>query len=385
MPWREVCYMEERLRFIVAVLADEESMTERCEQFGISRKTGYKWLTRYLELGPAGLQDRSHAPRLVPWAITQAQAEAIVGLRREHPSWGPKKLRAKLVERAPQVIWPAQSTIGDLLRREGLSTPRKRCRRASPSRDGLSTPLAANDLWAIDFKGWFRTQDRARCDPLTVSDLFSRYLLCSQVVSPPTTQACRGELERVFREYGLPRRIRSDNGPPFASVGIGGLSSLSAWWVKLGILPERIEPGQPQQNGRHERMHATLKAETAKPPAANLAAQQRRFDRFRIEFNCERPHEALGQTPPARHYTASPRPYPARLEDPVYPKDYEPRRVRSNGEIKWQGELIFIGEALIGEVIGLLENDDGDAEVYFGPLPLGRIDAVSLKLERGSR
>jgi transposase InsO family protein len=376
--------MEERMRFMVALLAEEESMTELCEQFGISRKTGYKLYRRYQQQGAEGLKDRSRAPQVTPWAISQAQAEAIVAVRREHPSWGPKKLRAKLGQRAPQQRWPARSTIGELLRREGLSQARKRRRRALPSNPGgLRAAVAPNEVWCIDFKGWFRTGDGARCDPLTVTDAFSRYLLCSQVVSAPDTESCRSELERVFREYGLPWVLRSDNGAPFASLGVGGLSRLSVWWVKLGILPERIEPGKPQQNGRHERMHGTLKPETAHPPAANLDAQQRRFDHFRAEFNHERPHEALGQTPPAQHYTRSPRPYPQRLEDPAYPTGYQLRRVRSNGEIKWRNELVLIGKALTNEIIGLRENDDGNAEVYFGPVALGVIDEVSLKLHRG--
>jgi putative transposase len=382
MPWREVCPMDERIRFIGALLAQEESMTELCERFGISRKTGYKLRRRYLAEGAAGIADRSRAPRVIPWAITGAQAEAIVGVRRAHPSWGPRKLRANLQQRAPEQGWPAPSTIGELLRRQGLSQPRKRRRCADPSPSPLRMAVTANDLWCIDFKGWFRTGDGARCDPLTVSDAFSRYLLCAQVVARPDYAHCRDALERVFKDHGLPRALRSDNGAPFASVGAAGLSRLSVWWVKLGIAPERIAPGQPQQNGRHERMHRTLKDECARPPAATCAAQQRRFDQFRAEFNQQRPHEALGQTAPDKHYASSPRAYPKRLEDPYYPTDYELRRVRSNGEIKWQGELVFIGEALIGEVIGLIETDDGDAEVYFGPVPLGIIDGVSLKLLR---
>ncbi len=385
MPWREVCPMEERTRFIAALLADEESMTVLCEEFGISRKTGYKWRRRYLTLGAVGLGERCSAPWRVPWAINQAQREAIVGIRSIHPSWGPKKLRAKLCARAPQEIWPAPSTIGALLRREGLSHPQRRRRRAISNPHALTVPLAANEVWCIDFKGWFRTRDGNRCDPLTVSDAFSRYLICVEALARPDYGGCRGALERVFNEYGLPRAIRSDNGAPFASLGVGGLSRLAVWWVKLGILPERIEPGQPQQNGRHERMHRTLKAECANPPARSVAAQQQRFTRFREEFNHERPHEALGQRLPAQHYAPSPRRYPARLEDPSYPADYELRRVRTNGEIKWQGERIFISEALIGEVIGLRENHAGDGELYFGPLPLGLIDALTLKLVRAGR
>jgi len=382
MPWREVCPMDEKLRFIGALLAQEENMTELCERFGISRKTGYKLRRRYLAQGAAGIADRSRAPRVMPWAISAAQAEAIVGVRRAHPSWGPRKLRAYLERWAPVQGWPAPSTIGELLRRQGLSQPRKRRRCSAPPPSPLRSAVTANDLWCVDFKGWFRTGDGARCDALTVSDAFSRYLLSTQLMARPDYANCRSELERTFKDYGLPRAIRSDNGAPFASVGAGGLSRLSVWWVKLGIMPERIEPGQPQQNGRHERMHRTLKAECARPPAANRAAQQRRFDAFRAEFNQLRPHQALGQTPPAQHYTPSARAYPSRLEDPHYPADREVRRVRSNGEIKWQGELVFIGEALIGEVIGLIETNDGDAEAYFGPLPLGIIDGVSLKLMR---
>jgi putative transposase len=382
MPWREVCPMDEKMEFIGALLGRAENMTELCERFGISRKTGYKLRARYRAEGAAGIAERSRAPQVIPWAVSAAQAEAIIGVRRAHASWGPKKLRANLRDRAPEQDWPAPSTIGELLRRQGLSQPRKRRRCASPSPSPLPTAATANDLWCIDFKGWFRTAEGVRCDPLTVTDAFSRYLLCLKSVARPDHANCRGELERVFREYGLPHAIRSDNGAPFASVGAGGLSRLSVWWVKLGIAPERIEPGQPQQNGRHERMHRTLKAECASPPAATAAAQQRRFDAFRAEFNHQRPHEALGQTTPARHYTPSARAYPNRLEDPHYPTDFELRRVRSNGEIRWQGELVFIGEALIGEVIGLMETEDGDAEVYFGPVSLGIIDGVSLKLIR---
>jgi putative transposase len=385
MPWREVCPMEEKVRFMVAPLAQEESMRELCERFGISRKTGYRLRARYLAGGVAGIAPRSRAPQVIPWAISAAKAEALVGVGRAHPSWGPKKLRASLQNRAPEQGWPAPSTIGELLRRQGLSRPRKQRRRASPGPSPLPTAVTANDLWCIDFKGWFRTGDGARCDPLTLTDAFSRYLLCAQVMARPDYPNCRSELERAFRDYGLPRAMRSDNGAPFASVGAGGLSRLSVWWVKLGITPARIEPGQPQQNGRHERMHRTLKAECASPPAASATAQQRRFDQFRAEFNHQRPHQALGQTAPAQHYARSARAYPARLEDPHYPADFELRRVRSNGEIKWQGALVFIGEALIGEVIGLFETDDGDAEVYFGPVPLGIIDGLTLKLVRRHR
>jgi transposase InsO family protein len=384
MPWREICPMDEKMRLVAAVLADEHSMSELCASLGVSRKTGYKWLLRYRAQGAAGLHELSRAPHRVPWAIAEAQAQAILALRYAQPSWGPRKLRAKLAQRKPQESWPAPSTIGELLHRRGLTQPRKRRRHALPTATRLRVPRAANELWCIDFKGWFRTGDGARCDPLTISDGYSRFVLCAQALAHPDYAGCRAQLERVFREYGLPRAIRSDNGAPFASLGAGGLSRLGVWWVKLGITPERIEPGKPEQNGRHERMHKTLKAETATPPAANLAQQQARFERFRQEFNCERPHEALGQTAPEQHYTASLLRYPAGLEDPVYPADYQPRRVRSNGEIKWAGEKIFLSAPLIGEVVGVKETEDGDGEIYFGPVPLAIIDRVTLQLRRSS-
>ena len=384
MPWREVCPMDEKMRFVAAVLSGEHQVTELCASFGISRKTGYKWLERYAQHGPEGLHDLSRAPHRVPWAISHSQADAILALRRARPSWGPKKLRAKLLKRAPAQGWPAASTIGELLRRNGLTQARKRRRHAIANAGPLIVAAGANDVWSIDFKGWFRTGDHRRCDPLTVSDGFSRYLLCVRALEHPDYAGCRAELERVFGEYGLPRVMRSDNGAPFASLGAGGLGRLGVWWVKLGIVPERIEPGKPEQNGRHERMHKTLKAETAAPPAASLAEQQLRFDRFRHDFNHERPHEALDQTTPAQHYSASPRPYRTRLEEPAYPSDYQLRRVRSNGQIKWRGEKIFLSEPLIGELVGLKETDNGDTQVYFGQVPLPSIDALTLKLKRSS-
>ena len=384
MPWQGVWPMELRMRLVNALMAEEDSMTALCEEYGVSRKTGYKWLTRFRAQGPVGLAERSRAPHVVPWAVSQAQREAITAMRRQHPSWGPKKLRAKLLARAPEQHWPAQSTIGDVLQREGLSQRRKRRRRATPTPTGVPPIVAPNDVWCVDFKGWFRTGDGAACYPLTVTDAFSRYLLCCRAIAPDYA-GCRRAFERLFRECCLPQVLLSDNGSPFASLAAGGLSRLSVWWIKLGITPVRIMPGQPQQNGRHERMHKTLKAETAQPPAATLAAQQRRFDDFRAEFNHERPHEALGQAVPAAVYTPAPRPYPARLADPVYASDFALRRVRSNGEIKWQGELIFIARPLVGEVIGLHEDDDGDAAVYFGPVQLGTVDGLTLNFEPCAR
>ena len=238
----------------------------------------------------------------------------------------------------------------------------------------LSPALAANDVWGVDFKGWFRTGDGARCDPLSLSDLASRYVLRLQALERIDGEEVWPILETAFFEFGLPRVMRSDNGAPFASTAAGGLSRLGVRLIKAGVVPERIKPGRPQQNGRHERMHLTLKQETASPPAPTLRGQQQRFDAFRTTFNEERPHEALGQTPPAQHYDPPPRPYSGRLRQPDYADGQIVRRVRSNGDIKWRGERLFLSEALIGEPVGIRETDDGLFEVQYGPTILGTID-----------
>lgn len=385
MPWGETCAMEQRLRFIADVLAGDETMTELCERYEISRKTGYKWIGRHCLEGVDGLKERSRAPHVDGRARPAELLAAVLALKERWPLWGPRKLRAKLAELHPDWVVPAASTIGDWLQREGLTRGRRPRRRCPPYTQPFVAVAAPNDLWAADFKGWFRTGDGARCDPLTVSDAFSRYLLASQWVRRPDYEHVRPVFEALFCEFGLPGAIRHDNGPPFATVGAGGLSRLSVWWLKLGIKPERIERGKPQQNGRHERMHGTLKEATAAPPAATLAAQQRRFNRFRREFNEERPHEALDQKPPASLYSASTRHYPCPLREPVYAADQAVRRVRSNGEIKWGGELIFISEALVGEPVGIAETECGDWRVCFADVELGFIDRRTYKLYRCPR
>jgi putative transposase len=379
MPFKDTCVLEETMRFVLACLEGEESMTSLCQAFGISRQWGYEVLRRYREAGPAGLEPRSRAPHRPGQAMPVEIADAVIALRGEHPSWGPKKLRAVLMRRAPQTIWPAPSSLGDLLRREGLVRSRRRRRVPLPVSRPFAAVEAPNDLWCIDFKGWFRTRDGERCDPLTLSDADSRFLLACRVMSPVGAEVERAT-DRAFRDYGLPGAIRSDNGPPFAGTGAGGLTRLAVKWVKLGIRLERTDPGSPQQNGRHERMHATLKAETAVPPADTLAAQQRRFDRFRTIYNHERPHEALGQETPASRYEPSSRRYPRRLQEPHYDPEHAVRRVRSNGEIKWGGDLIFLSETLIGEPVGIAETETGDWIVSFADLPLGRIDRRSRTL-----
>lgn len=373
MPWKETCPMNQRVAFIADWLRDEWTMTELAERYLISRKTGYKWVERYEGDPEHGLAERSRAPKVHGRAIAERVRAQILALREAHPRWGPKKLRAIFGERHSRQPWPAASTIGDLLRREGLSVPRRRVRYVIPLTQPLAAAHAPNDVWTADFKGWFRTIDGTRCDPLTVNDACSRFVLCCRIVEP-TERGVRPWFERTFREYGLPRALRTDNGSPFATTGAGQLSHLAVWWLKLGIQLDRIDPGHPEQNGRHERFHLTLQQETTTPPAATPTQQQRRFDRLRREFNTERPHEALGQRPPARVYVASPQPYPDRLEDPWYDATHQVRRVRNTGQIKWQGELVFVSEAVRGEVVGLSETERGDWTVRFMQVELGRIE-----------
>jgi putative transposase len=268
MPWSETCAMDERMRFVIAASEDEAVMSEICAGFGISRQTGYKWLGRYRAEGIEGLRERSQAPIRHGRARDEELVEAALALRERHPSWGPKKLRRKLGERFPEEAAPARSMIGDWLRKEGLTQARRRCPPFSAPFQSVGAP---NDVWCADFKGWFATGDKERCDPVTIGDAMSRYLLRLKAVRRTDGPHVRSEFDAAFREFGLPLWIRTDNGPPFASIGAGGLSQLAVWWIKLGVKPERIEPGKPQQNGRLERLHRTLKAETADPPAATLA------------------------------------------------------------------------------------------------------------------
>jgi transposase InsO family protein len=369
--------MDERLRFIREHRRQAVSMSDLCRAFGISRRTGYKWLARFDELGEPGLSDRSRAPATHPNATARDLEDVIIELRQSHMSWGPRKLRAWFQEHIPNRVWPSASTFGEIVQRHGLVMPARVRRRSPPFSQPLAHANAPNEVWCADFKGWFRTKDGARCDPLTMTDAYSRYLLCARGVERTDGDHVKPIFERAFSEFGLPVAIRTDNGSPFASIGLGGLSRLSVWWVRLGIRHERIAPGKPQQNGRHERMHRTMKAETANPPAADLRAQQRVFDRFRSDFNNERPHEALGMKTPSRLYEPSPRPLPRKLPEVEYPKTYELRHVRSNGEIKLGGEHLFVSEALTGEVVGLDRLDDRYWRLHFGPVPLGCVDAVN--------
>ena len=382
LPWRETSAEAERLRFIGRWAAGETPLAELCRQFGISRKTAYKLIGRYQAHGQEGLRDRSRAPQRHPNATPRELAERIIEAKRARPTWGPKKIVAWLRFSQPGVAWPAPSTAGGILDRAGLVKRRKRRRRASLWDQPCTQARTPNEVWSIDLKGWFRTGDGTRIDPLTAQDAASRYLLVCHGLEHPSGAQVKRVLERAFREYGLPQVIRTDNGPPFASVGLGSLSPLSAWWVKLGIVPERSQPGHPEQNGRIERLHRTLKAETASPPRADRRRQQRAFDHFQHCYNTERPHEALGQRPPALLYAPSFRPYPARLGSTEYGAGITVRRVRSNGEIKWKGDLVYVSKALQGELIGLFQQDERAWSVHFGPLLIGVLDDPARRIEK---
>jgi putative transposase len=384
MPFKETCLMDERMALVLAVKAGEESFAAICRRYGISRRAGYKWLERYEREGPGGLHDHSRAPISHPQAMAGDVVRACLEVRRSHPSWGPEKVRAYLKRQRADKRWPAASSIGELFSREGLTVKRPRSRRAPPG--GPVSPFALlagpNEVWCIDFKGWFLTGDGSRCEPMTLSDAVSRYLLRCQMLARNDSAHAWPVLAAAFREFGLPRRIRSDNGSPFASCGAGGLTPLAVKLIKAGVTPERIKPGKPQQNGRLERLHLTLLKEAASPPAHTLIAQARQLARFQRLYNEERPHQALGGDVPADHFQPSPRRFDGVLRQPEYPSGAEVRRVRSNGEIKWQGALVYLSASLAKEPVGVFEQPDGSAIATYGPLTLGLIPYGGDKLVR---
>jgi transposase InsO family protein len=375
--------MNERVRFIAAFLENQRSFIELCQDFGISRKQGYKWRQRYDEGGVAALVDRSRAPHHHPHAISKDLAAVFIGARKKHPRWGPRKLLVIVRRQHPELVLPAASTIGEILKRAGLVGRPKRRRRSDPYRTRMSGYDEPNAVWCADFKGHFPVSGK-RCHPLTVSDGFSRYLLCCQAMRRPLSNPVQAAFERLFRQFGMPRAIRTDNGPPFSTLAPGGLSRLAIWWIRLGIRHERIMPGRPDQNGRHERMHLTLKNETAKPPRSSFRAQQRAFDRFRSEYNLERPHEALDQATPASHYRASPICYPSRLPELEYPNHFRVEKLYPNGVMSVQGAQWYVSGCLANESVGLEEVDDDRYKVHFGPVVLGILDVRNAK-QRNSR
>lgn len=369
--------MDQRLEFINEWLKGERRFAELCRRFGIARKTGYECVARFKESGRAGLAERSSVPHNSPQAIGASTAAAIIAERQKRPTWGARKIRLILQREKPKVAWPAASSIGELLKREGLIQSRATRRKTPPYTQPLAHAEAPNQVWCADFKGWFYCGDGARCDPFTVTDAHSRFLLCCRVTEKTDGPHVRAVMEAVFRQHGLPAAMRTDNGPPFASRAPAGLSRLSMWWLQLGIHHERIEPGRPDQNGRHERMHRTLKQETASPPAANRSRQQQAFIAFERIYNGERPHEALDGQRPADVYVPSARVFPERLPELVYPPGVHLRRISQQGSLKWRTERTFLSEVLARHRVGLLETEEEFFEVYYGPLLIGWFDGRS--------
>jgi putative transposase len=380
MSWKATDAVNERIKMVGQYLSEGDSISELARWYGVSRKTVYKWVERYEQQGLAGLADLSRAPHHHAGAIDPAMEERILAWKEAKPLWGAPKIHAKLLGLAD---CPSESPVSNVLARHGLSRKQRRRQAATPSPSPLGHCEAANQVWCADFKGYFRTRDGQRCDPLTISDGHTRYLLCCRGLGEGTgSRLVKPLFLATFREYGLPEAMRTDNGPPFASSGLGGLSPLSVWWLELGIRLERIVPGQPQQNGRHERMHRTLKEATAHPPCRTLRLQQKAFDAFRAEYNHERPHEALGQKPPASLYVPSRRDYPERKPEPRgYPEDWAQRTVRPGGRIRWQGQEINISRALCGRQIGLQPVGEGQWGVYFESLELGVLDERKGRVE----
>src|SRR5271157_2751129 len=377
MPWKTSSVMEQKLRFILEYEQGERTMRELCQRHEISRETGYVWLRRYRATGLAGLAERSRAAQRHPNQTPEEMERMVLELRQAHMRWGPRKLRHVLERDEPGRVWPAVSTIGALLKREGLVVTRRKRTRTTPYSQPLAHADEANRVWCADFKGWFRAGDGERVDPLTISDAYSRYLLRCQAVEKTDTERVRAIFEAGFREHGMPAAIRTDNGAPFASAAVGGLSRLAVWWIKLGIVPERITAGHPEQNGRHERMHRTLKQDLR--PAEDWRAQQRELDRFRQEYNQVRPHEALGMETPATVYEPSPRAYPERVPEVEYSDTMLVRTVKSHGHFRWKKHDVFLSEVLWGERVGLLPVDDDCFTVYFAHLPLALFDTRSRK------
>jgi transposase InsO family protein len=373
--------MDQKIQFINDWLSEDDTMTQLCEDYEISRKTGYKWIDRYETYGIDGLKAQSRRPHSHPGRVDDARCAMMIEIKLAHQAWGPKKVVDYLKRQYPQQAWPADSTVGEILKRAGLVKPRKRRRRIAADSQPFNACERPNAVWSADFKGDFALGDRQRCYPLTLSDNDSRYLLQCRGLAQTGEVQVRPWFEWTFREYGLPEALRIDNGPPFASLALGGISRLSKWWIKLGIKPERIQPGKPQQNGRHERMHRSLKAEAITPPKYSLNAQQRAFDTFVKDYNELRSHEALQRSTPAQAYAPSHRAYPAKLRPVEYDEADTVRRVRHNGEIKWQGQFLYVSQVLAKEPIGFRQINESQWQIYFSFYLLGTYDERTAKIQ----
>jgi putative transposase len=382
MSWQKTPIKYQKMKFISEWLDCERSFTDLCERFQISRQCGYDLVNRFKREGEAAFEERSHARHNHPNQTPNQITEIILSTKQKFPDWGPVAIKAWLEAEYADQNWPASSTIGDLFKKNGLVKKRRLRKRAPPFTEPLKHCNASNEVWSADYKGQFKLTNDQYCYPLTITDNFSRYIFCCDAYDKISGIKTMKSFERVFYEYGMPDAIRTDNGYPFAGNGIGGLSRLSIWLVKLNILPERIEPGCPQQNPRHERMHKTLKIGLESNTQSSISAQQKWFNKFRREFNEQRPHQALSLKRPMEIHSISRREYPDRLNEIVYPDHFLIRKVRTSGEIKYCGKRYYLTELLHGEPIGLEMIDEEKAVVYFGMLKLGIIDSKLDKIRR---
>ncbi len=364
---------QQRLQLIKAYTAGEATMTDLCIKYGISRKTGYKWYHRYQEEGDDGLKDQSKAPINPNFLYTDELMEKAIDYKLKHRNWGPKKILVNLQKCYPDVDWPCPTRMYEIFKENNLVTKR-RLRSRVPATSPLGGLIDCNDTWAVDFKGWFITGDGRKCEPLTITDSVSRYLIRCTHLNPHTIEYVWPVFDEAFREYGLPNRMRSDNGPPFGSVGVGRLTKLSVKLIKAGVTPEWIRPGHPEENGRHERFHLTLKQEVASPPKKTLVLQIQAMQKFHDEYNFLRPHEALNMETPGSCYHNSPRVWNGIFRSPEYDtREMLVRKVQANGIITIMGENLFIGEALIGEHIGLKPTHNDEFDVYYSNISLGKL------------
>jgi len=377
VPWKVICSVDLKAEFVVRHQRGE-SIAELCREYGISRKTGHKVISRFEALGTAGLFDLSRAPKSIPHKTPPEVVELVLKVKRDHPFWGAKKIKGALETQLGRAF-PAASTLADILSRHGLVERRGRRPRRGAAPTGLRAAEAPNDVWCVDYKGQFRLGDRSYCYPLTMTDQFSRFVLMCEGMDAIDAARAREASALAFQSHGLPLRIHSDNGAPFASTGVLGLTALSVYWLRLGIELERSRPAHPEDNGRHERMHRTLKRETTRPARHNLLQQQERFDAFVHEFNSERPHEALGMKRPAEVYTPSPRTLLTALPELTYPLHDDVKRISHRGDINAIGRSVYIGIALAGEDVGLREEDDGRLLVTFMDMDLGHVDGHKLQ------
>jgi putative transposase len=378
MAWETFKVEEQRLQVIEAYLNGDAPMTAICERYGISTKTAYKWYKRYLELGKEGLYDLSKAPHNPHCVFTEEQLERALDLKRGRLSWGPKKILIKLLELYPNEEWPSPTRLYEIFKEFHLVTKKRTKPRVSATAP-LGHITECNDTWAVDLKGWFLTGDGRKCEPLTITDCESRFLIQCRHLEKHTVEYVWPTFYQAFREYGLPKKVRSDNGPPFGSLGAGRLTGLSVNLIKAGVTPEWINPGHPEENGRHERFHLTLKQEVATPPKETLALQIQALESFKKDYNFERPHEALGMKKPIECYEASCRTWNGVLKAPDYDNAFEVRKVEKAGQIKWKGNHIYISETLRGEYIGLKFSDNDQLDVYYGPVFLGKISEKGLE------